>query len=160
MVVSLESILDLNAIPDNFEEHYKIYKDLVKYIDGRYTENTSRTFIGKGSEGGVVIMALLQEDEKNQIFDNYIATDPSPKYTDIISTIIINNSFPKNKTQKRLHFSFTTSNDFKKCTKLISLFKEANYKWLNFESVYYKDNTYENAYPIAFSDGIKFIYSN
>ncbi|TXG39299.1 hypothetical protein [Seonamhaeicola maritimus] len=160
LVVSLANIPDVDATPDKFQEYYTIYKDLVHYVDGKYTNNTSRTFIGKGSEGGIVVMALLTEDTENTLFDNFIATDPSGKYADALANMIEADSFPKNKTNKKLHFSFTPSNNYKKCSKLIGLINEANYPWLTFYSTYYKNNTYDNAYPMVFSEGIKFVFED
>jgi hypothetical protein len=72
--------------------------------------------------------------------------------------MIENNSFPQKKSNKKLHFSFSTSNDRAKCTKLVNLIKEAQYPWLQFESIEYTNSNYENTYPISFADGIKYIF--
>ena len=159
LVVSLDDIPDIDAEPDKFEEHYSIFKDMTIFIDSIYTKNSSRTFIGKGSESGVVLMALFLEDRENSVFDNYIVTDPSPKYTSAIIELIEKNNFPKNKSNKKLHFSFSTSNNRKLCTKLINKIREAQYQWLQFEPVEYSKSEYENTYPISYAAGIKYVFS-
>jgi predicted alpha/beta superfamily hydrolase len=158
LVVSLENIPDIDSEPDTFQEHYELFKNMTSYVDATYTNNPSRTFIGKGSESGIVLMALFLENQENSVFDNFIATDPSGLYASAIIEMIENNSFPKNKSNKKLHFSFSTSNDRAKCTKLVNLIKEAQYPWLQFESIEYTNSNYENTYPISFANGIKYIF--
>ena len=159
LVVSLNGILDIDSEPNNFEEHYSVFKDLVKYVDSTYTKNPSRTFIGRGSESGVVLMALFLEDKEQPVFDNFIVTDPSPKYSSAIIDLIKENYFPKNKSNKKLHFSFSKSNNQELCIKLISSIKEAQYHWLQFESIEYSKSDYENTYPIAYATGIKYVFT-
>ena len=59
--VTLENIPDVDAEPETFQEHYELFKNMTSYVDGKYTDNSSRTFIGKGSESGIVLMALFHE---------------------------------------------------------------------------------------------------
>ena len=158
LVVSLESIPGFDAKPNSFQDHYEIYKNMTTYVDGKYTNNPSRTFIGKGSESGVVMMALFLENQETSVFDNFIATDPSPLYTSAIIELLETNNFPQNKLDKKLHFSFSTTNDPVKCTELIYLIYEAHYPWLQFESIEYTKSDYENTYPISYAAGIKFIF--
>ena len=158
LVVSLKEIADIDAEPESFQEHYEIYKNMALFVDGKYTKNQSRTFIGKGSECGVVIKAMFIENSENSVFDNFIATDPSGLYAKEVIRMIEDNDFPQNKGNKKLHFSFSTSNDRIRCTRLINLINEAQYPWLQFESVEYTDSNYENTYPVSFAVGIKYIY--
>ena len=160
LVVSLNEIADIDAEPEEFQKHYEIYRDMANYVDGKYTNNQSRTFIGKGSESGVVLKALLLEDSENTVFDNFIATDPSGLYGSEIIRMLENKDFPLNKGNKKLHFSFSTSNDRPKCIKIISLIEEANYPWLQFESKEYTNSDYENTYPVSFAEGLKFVFSD
>ena len=159
LVVSLENIPDIDAEPETFQDQYEIFKNMTSFVDSKYTNNSSRTFIGKGSEAGIVLMALFLENPENAVFDNFIVTDPSPKYTSAIINLIENDNFPKNKLTKKLHFSFSTSNDRATCTKLINLIKEARYQWLQFESVEYTNSDYESTYPISYAAGIKYIFN-
>jgi hypothetical protein len=159
LVVSLDGIPDIDAEPEKFEEHYSIFKDLSSYIDSNYTRNASRTFIGKGSESGVVLMALFLENKENLVFDNFIVTDPSPRYMSAIISFIEKGDFPKNKLNIKLHYSFSTSNDRAKCIKLINMIKDANYRWLRVESIEYTKSNYENTYPISYAAGIKYVFS-
>lgn len=158
LVVSLDGIPDFDAEPDNFEDHYAIFKDMTRYVDSLYTKNPFRTFIGKGSESGVVLMALFLEDSLRHVFDNFVVTDPSPKYSSAIIDLIEKNNFPKNKSNKKLHFSFSTSNDWAKCTTLIKFITEAKYPWLQFEAKEYTDRNFENTYPLSYAEGLKFIF--
>lgn len=159
LVVSLENIPDIDAEPETFQEYYELFRNMTSYVDGKYTNNSSRTFIGKGSESGIVLMTLFLENHETSVFDNFIATDPSGLYASAIIKMIENNDFPQNKSNKKLHFSFSTSNDRAKCTKLINLINEAEYQWLQFESIEYTNSNYENTYPISFAAGIKYIFN-
>jgi hypothetical protein len=160
LVVSLDGIPDIDAEPDKFEEHYSIFKDMTSYIDSKYTKNSSRTFIGKGSESGVVLMALFLDNQEKPVFENFIVTDPSPKYASAMIDLIEKEDFTKNKLNKKLHYSFSTSNDRAKCIKLINMINDANYKWLQFESKEYTNSDYEHTYPISYAEGIKYIFKN
>lgn len=158
LVVSLDGIPNIDAEPENYKEHYTIFKNMATYVGNKYTSNSSRTFIGKGSESGVVLMTLFTEESESSLFDNFIVTDPSPKYSDAIINLIQNGSFPRSKHNKKLHFSFSTSNDREKCIKLIKLIKESKFDWLQFESIEYTGSNFENTYPISYTAGIKYIF--
>lgn len=156
LVVSLENIPDIDAEPETYLGQYEVFKNMASYVDSKYTVNSSRTFIGKGSESGIVLMALFLENPETSVFDNFIVTDPSPKYSSAIINLIEKDSIPKNKLNKKLHFSFSTSNDREKC---INLIKEAHYQWLQFESIEYSSSNFENTYPISYAAGIKYIFN-
>lgn len=159
LVVSLENIPDFDAEPETFQGHYEIFKNMASYVDSRYTKNSSKTLIGRGSESGIVLMALFIENQDASVFNNFIATDPSPKYASAIMNLIEKEGVKKIKLNKKLHFSFSTTNDRVRCTKLINLIKEAEYQWLEFESIEYTDSDYENTYPISYATGIKYIFN-
>lgn len=159
LVVSLEGIPDIDAEPDAFSDHLQIFKDMASYVDGLYTNNPSRTFIGKGSESGIVMMALFREDPESSVFDHFIASDPSGHYARAIIEMLETESFPANKTEKKLHFSYSTSNDPVTCDRIIELIDDAQYPWLEFHSVAYTDSDYETTYPVAFADGLGYLFS-
>ena len=159
LAVTLQDHLNIDAKPESFQEYYEIFNNMTSYVDSNYTNNTSRTFIGRGSEAGIVMMALFLEDSVNSVFDNFIVTDPASSFMDSIINMIENDNFPQNKLNKKLHFSFSTSNDREKCIKLINLLNEAQYPWLQFESIEYANSDYENTYPISFAAGIKYIFN-
>lgn len=159
LVVSLENIPDIDAEPETFQDQYEVYKNMASYVDGKYTNNSTRTFIGKGSEGGLVLMALFIENQETSVFDNFIVTDPSPKYASAIIELIEKGSVSKNQSNKKLHYSFSTSNDRAKCIKLIDLIKEVDYQWLQVESIEYTESNYENTYPISYAAGIKYVFN-
>lgn len=160
LVITLEEHLNIDANPESFQEYYEMFSNMTSYVKSNYTNNTSRTFIGRGSEAGIVLMTLFFEDSETSVFDNFIVTDPSSSFMDRIISMIENDDFSQNKLSKKLHFSFSISNDRTKCNKLINLVIEAQYPWLQFESIEYINNDYENTYPIAFSDGIKYIFNS
>ena len=158
LVVTLEAHLDVDAEPDTFQEHYDIFKNMAFYVGETYTSNPSRTFIGKGSESGIVMMALFLEDSASSVFENFIATDPSGLYASAIIDILEKEDFPNNQLNKKLHFSFSTSNSYSKCNRIINLINEAQFSWLEFESKYYQESDYENTYPVSFAEGIEYIF--
>ena len=104
-------------------------------------------------------MALFYENSETSVFDNFIVTDPSPKFASAIIDLIEKDDFPKNKLNKKLHFSFSTSNNRAKCTKLINLIKDAKYQWLQVESIEYTNSNFENTYPISYAAGIKYVFN-
>ena len=158
LVVSLESIPELDAVPDNYQKQYDIFKNMAIYVNENYTNNYNGTLIGKGSEAGLVLMSLFVENLKTSIFENYIVTDLSPKYVSAIIKEIEEDSIPKNKFNKKLHYSFSTSNNREKCLKLIHMIKENNYQGLQVESIEYSESNFENTYPISFAAGIKYVF--
>ena len=158
LVVTLKEHLDIDAKPEVFQEYYKMFKNMTSYVDSNYTNNTSRTFIGRGSEAGIVLMTLFTEDSETSVFTNFIVTDPSPGFMDTIISMIENDDFPQNKLNKKLHFSFSTSNDQEKCNKIISLLNDSHYPWLQFVAKEYWNSDYETTYPISFAAGIKYVF--
>ena len=160
LVVTLDGIPDVDAEPGMFQEHYELFRSMTAFVDGKYTNNPSRTFIGKGSESGVVLMALLLDETEAPAFDNFIATDPSSMYSSAIIEMLEEETFPTNKVSKKLHFSFSTSNDRALCTRIIDLLDGAQYPWLTFEATEYTDSDYENTYPISYAAGLRFVFSN
>ncbi|MFC1760436.1 hypothetical protein ACFLZD_02825, partial [Candidatus Neomarinimicrobiota bacterium] len=159
LVVTLEEHLDFESLPGAFQDIYPIFKDLASYVDNNYTNNTSRTFIGRGREAGIVNMTMFLEDSETSVFDNFIATDSPIYFNKNVINMIENNDFPQNKQNKKLHFSFSNTNDFISCANMITEINDAEYTWLQFESKQYFGD-YGTTYPAAFRAGIKFIFSN
>ncbi|MEX0330750.1 MAG: hypothetical protein AB3N64_04940 [Puniceicoccaceae bacterium] len=160
LVVALDGIPDIDAEPDKFQDDYIVFRDMAEFVSNRYTMNPSRTFIGKGSESGVVLMALFQEEIESSVFENFIATDPSGLYASALVELLESKEIPKQKSTKRLHFSFSTSNDREKCNKVIDLIHKAELPWLVFESEEYTNSDYENTYPISYAEGIAFVFND
>jgi predicted alpha/beta superfamily hydrolase len=160
LVVSLEGIPDIDAQPDSFQDHFDIYKNMATYVTGTYTNNRSRTFIGKGSEGGLVLMALFVEESKNTMFDNFIVSDPSPKYAQAIINLIEKGEIPENKANKKLHLSFSKTNNRDLCNDLIKHINDGQFPWLQFESKEFATSDHETTYPIAFAEGLQYVFKN
>jgi hypothetical protein len=158
LVVTLESIPRGQALASSYQKHYEIYKDMASYVESNYTSNTSRTFIGRGSAAGVVLMTLFLEDAETALFNNFIATDPSASYAYSIIDMLENEGVSQNQLNKKLHFSFSRSNDRAAVTKLIDLITEAQYPWLDFESREYATG-WSDTYPSAYADGIEFAFT-
>ncbi len=159
LVVTLEEHFNIDSKPEAFQEYYDIFKDMASYVDGKYTNNISRTFIGRGSEAGIVLMTLFLENSESSVFENFIVTDPAGSFNAAVIQMIEKDDFPKNKLNKKLHFSFSTSNNHDQCIKLINLIEVAEYPWLEFESLEYANRNYENTYLVSFAEGIKYVFS-
>ncbi len=160
VIVTLEEHLNVDANYGAFQKYYDIFKDMSSYVDDNYTNNSSRTFIGRGSEAGIVLMTLFLEDTETSLFENFIATDSPGSFNNYIINTINNDDFPKNKLNKKLHFSFSTSNNRYTCNKMITAIKDAQYPWLQFDSIEYTDSDYENTYPTAFAAGLEYVFKN
>ena len=133
---------------------------MTSYVDTNYTNNNSRTFIARGSEAGLVLMTLFLEDSVTSVFDNFVATDSPSSFNSYIINIINEGNFPQNKRNKKLHFSFSTSNNRTICINLINTINEAQYPWLQFESLEYTTSNFENTYPAAFAEGLNYIFND
>ena len=162
LVVTLNEHLQINPTTGDFEEHYNLFKDMTSYVENTFTNNTSRTFIGRGSEAGVVLMTLLQENPDTSIFDNFIATGSPGSFNSTVINILNNENFPDNVQNKKLHFSYDTADDPGVVSnnlgiELINKIEEKQYAWLKFESKGYTQN-FETAYPFAYAAGIKFVF--
>ena len=158
LVVTLKEHLDIDSKPQVFQKYYEIFKNMTSYVDSNYTSNTSRTFIGRGSEAGIVIMTLFLEESESSVFDNFIATDSPGDFNSTIVDMIENDDFPQNKLNKKLHFSFSTTNNHEECTAMINTINGAQYPWLQFESIEYHNSNYEDTYPASFAEGIEYIF--
>lgn len=157
LVVTREEHLDIDNGPEDYQDQYAIFNDMTSYVDSKYTSNTTRTFIARGSESGIVLMTLFLEDSETSVFDNFIATDSPPEFNTKIIEFIESGNFPQNKSNKKLHFSFSSSNDFESCDNMIKKINEAEYSWLEFGAVQFS-TIYTNTYPTAFTSGIEFIF--
>ena len=163
VVVTLEEHLDvdinLEAKTEVFQKYYDLYKNMTSYVDVNYTNNNQRTLIARASEAGIVLMALFQEDPASSVFENFVATDPDGTWISYILWLINGDHFPENKENKKLHFSFSATNNRSHCNDLINAINQAEYPWLQFESIEYTSD-FENTYPEAFADGIKYVFNN
>ena len=160
VVVTLEEHLDVDAAPDMFQKYYDLYKNMTLYVDDNYTNNPSRTFVARGSEAGLVMMTLFLEDSTTSVFENFVGTDSPSSFNQYIRNLINGEHFPKAKSNKKLHFSFSTSNNRVDCTSLINTINQAQFPWLQFESKEYRNSDYENTYPAAFAEGLSFVFND
>ena len=111
LVVSLEKLFSYDTHnPFVFEVHYELYKTMASYVDGRYTSNTSRTLIGRGSPSGIALMACFLDSSETPVFQNFITTDTHDNWKFEIITAINNGIVAQNMSNRKLHFSFSKSN--------------------------------------------------
>ena len=155
LVISLENIPNIDATPETFQNQYEVFENLSFYVDNKYTNNSSKTFIGRGSEASIVLMSLFLE---NSVFENFIATDPSPKFITAFENILKKNDLATLEQNRKLHFSFSPANGCRKCSELNMMISKLKYPWLQTEVIEYTDSNYENTYPISFAAGIKYIF--
>jgi hypothetical protein len=106
LVVSLENIPDIDALRGDFWEYYNIYRDMASYVDGRYTNNTTRTFIGRGSESGIVLLALFKDSSETPVFKNFIVTDTDDSQKFETIALINSGNFPQENKQNITLFFF------------------------------------------------------
>lgn len=158
LVITLDEHMDIDLqLPEDFQEWSDVYKNMASYVDDHYTSNTSRTFIGRGSEGGQVLMTLFVEEKETSVFQNFIATDATS--IGRVKFMIEAEDFPQEKENKKLHYSFSSNGYYNENMKFINTINEQAYPWLEFRSVEYPNLTYENAYSTAFVDGLKYVFS-
>lgn len=157
VVVTLEEHPEVYSRFRDFQKYIDMFKNMTSYVDTNYTNNNSRTFIARGSEGGIVLMALFLGNSETSVFENFVVTDSPPEYNSYIIKMINRNSISKKKQKNKLHFSFSTSNNRSSCTDLINSINQAQFPWLRFESLEYTEFEFENAYPIAFFEGLRYI---
>jgi len=160
LVVTLEEHRNLDVGPDEFEEHRDLFISMTEYVDNNYSVNTSRTFVGRGSEGGVVLLTMLTEDPQSRVFEKYVATDSPNSFNTNIIGRIQNEQVPDHMTDIKLHFSYSSSNVEAVCIALINNIEDANYPWLSFASAAYPTMTYPQAYTTAFTDGLEFVFKD
>ena len=156
LVVCLKALNNTDATPQAFQDYAEVISDMSYHVDSNYTNNSSKTVVGRGSEGGVVLLMLLSEDPEANVFDNYIVTDSPSSFNNAVMDSIQNAAIPVNMLNKKLHFSFSSSNNQENCEALISSFNNAAYPWLDFETVYI-NGLFTEVYPDAFAAGLDFI---
>ena len=157
LVVSLKALPSIDAYPSAYQDYSDVIKDMSYHVDSIYTDNTSKTLVARGSEGGVVLLTLLHEDPEENVFENYIATDSPTSFNSTITDMIESGTIPSTMLDKKLHFSYSESNNFDSCNELINSFEEAQYPWLTFQSMYY-GGLYTSVYPDVFAAGLEFVF--
>ncbi|MBT8208240.1 MAG: hypothetical protein HKN94_10950 [Acidimicrobiales bacterium] len=157
LVATLEERPNITPSPSAYQEHVDLFRDMANHVDSTYTDNPSRTFIGRGFEAGIVLLDLFGEGPEDAGFDNYVATDVESGFATEVRGVLESEDFSDATTSKRLHFSFSASNNVRLMTELTDLIDQAEYPWLEFESVYYSDLGFFNAYPTAFTDGLAYV---
>lgn len=159
LVISLKTLPDIYTYPPNqYQGCSDLIKDMSYHVDSVYTENSSKTLVARGVEGGVVLLTLLNEDPDENVFDNYIVTDSPSYYNNSVVDLIQSGTIPSTMLNKKLHFSYSSSNNFEICNELIDTFEEAQYPWLTFESKEYPNSQFASVYPVAFAEGLQFIF--
>lgn len=157
VIVSLKALPAIDAHPATYQTACDVIKDMSFYVDSVYINNSSKTFVARGSEGGVVLLTLLNEDPEANVFDNYIATDSPASFNSAVTEIIESGTISKTMLDKKLHFSYSLSNNQEDCQALISSFEEMEYPWLTFESEDF-NGEFPSVYPDVFAAGLEFVF--
>lgn len=158
LVATLAETPETVTDPSKYQESADVFRDMANHIDANYSSSSSRTFIGRGFAAGVVLLELFGEGPDEAAFDNFVATDPDTRFTIPVVSILETEDFSQAASSKKLHFSFSRSNNVVAMTQLADLIDEADYPWLQYESVYYSDSYFDSVYPTAFADGLKFVF--
>ena len=158
LVITVEGLdPNLNVVTD-FQEFYAIYLDLVSYVETNYTDNASRTLIGRGSAANFVLGTLYLEEQETAVFQNFIATtSPGLGY---FNEIMNKGDFPLEKDNKKLHFSLDGESNYELNMRFINTLNEKAYPWLEFDWAEYPNLMFTTSYPSAFADGIKYIFED
>jgi hypothetical protein len=151
-----ETVID----PSKYQESADVFQDMANHIDANYANSTSRTFIGRGNEAGVVLLELFGEGPDEGAFDNYVATDPPERFTSVVVSIVKTEDFSQAESSRKLHLSFSKDNNVYALTRLADLIDEAGYPWLEYESVYYSDSFFNDTYRTAYADGLRFVFGD
>lgn len=160
LVVTLNNHLDIETDPSMLEDQYALFRDMATYVNSTYTTNKSNTFVGRGSEAGLILLTMLHEHPDSSVFDNFIVTDPSDPFNNAAIFSIENDEVPNYSSGKKLHYSFSSDNNYANCTYFINLIEDSQFSWLEFDSKEYPDNDYEDTYPLSFEDGLAFVFDN
>jgi hypothetical protein len=157
LVATLEGIPDIEVNLLDYQEYADVFRDMANHIDANYANSSSRTFIGRGDVGGVVLLELFGEGPDEGAFDNYVATDPPTDFTRAVVSILETEDFSQAATSKKLHLSYSDANNVVALTQLADLIDQANYPWMEYESVYYSGTYFIDTYPTAYADGLRFV---
>lgn len=158
LVVTLKEQQDVDATPGHAPQYFAVFRDLARHVDEHYGPSPSRTFVGRGSEGGLVLLAMLAEESVDPVFDNYLATDSPASFNEQIIAALTEIDPTASRKTTRLHFSFSSSNNRGSCLGLIEAFEGSDIPWLAFSSVEYPDDVYPEVYPKAFATGLSAIF--
>lgn len=137
--------------------HATMIDDLVPLIDATFKNNTtSRTLLGRGTAAAHSLLMMLTESAERTSFHNYILTDPPPNLGAILNSTILNDDFPQEKSEMRLHLSSSESADWVR--PISEALGNKNYPWLTFDYDAFPEATYENNLEDAFSAGLIYIF--
>lgn len=160
IVVSLESIIKKDYTRyDSTNYYYVLFNDLAQYVDLNFEVGPSKTLIGRGNAGGMILLGLFQESGASHGFTNFISVDIPGSAISLANQTLINNNFPTNgKENMKLHYSFAGGHQVDQNRAVINRIQNNNYGWLTFESEEYPSLTHETVYPQAYKDGLAFIF--
>ncbi|WP_367389557.1 hypothetical protein [Lewinella sp. LCG006] len=143
-----------------YPEYFELYKTLAAYVDNNYESNGSKTLIGRGDAAGIILVNMFNESGASHGFKNFVATDPFIDYISYLNSIIPSDNFPMDKSDMKLHYSFTENYELDRNRLFIDRVNNKNYPWLSFSAEEYPNLLYEEDYPTIYADGLKFIFDN
>lgn len=158
IVVGLADLHNISTHTGNTSDYFSLFKDLATYVDDSYGLKGSKTLVGRGSEAGVILLSLFQESGESHDFKNFVVTGPPTDFIMVANTLITDETFPMDKENMRLHYSFSDNYELSRNNRMIKHIQEKAYPWLAFKSAEYPDLTFETAYPQAYAHGIQFVF--
>ena len=160
IVVSLRDIIVRDYTEyDSTHYYYGLFNDMAKYVDTNYATGSSKTLIGRGNAGGMILLGLFQESGASHEFTNFVSVDIPGSAIELANVTVINNDFPtEDKEDMKLHFSFASEHQPDQNRALINRIHNNDYPWLTFASEEYADLNHETIYPQAYKDGLAFVF--
>jgi len=141
---------------DNFMLFFK--NELIPYIDKNFKTESYKVLVGHSFGGVFAIHALLNDPD---IFDAYIAIDPSIWYKNLMLVTNARNEFPKNKNWNKSVFITGREGGGMKdmgITPMELLLKSSAPKELNWKITAYPDEDHGSVTFKSVYDGLRFIF--
>lgn len=160
IVVSLQEIIEKDYTTyDSTHFYFQLFNDMANYVDMNFEAGSSKTLIGRGNAGGMILLGLFLESGASHNFTNFVSVDIPGSAISLGNQTLINNNFPTaDKENMKLHFSFAGEHQPDQNRALINRIHENNYPWLTFDSAEYPTLNHETIYPQAYEDGLAFIF--
>jgi predicted alpha/beta superfamily hydrolase len=143
---------------DSFVQFFK--RELIPYINAKYKSEGYNVLIGHSFGGEFAMHTLLNEPD---LFNGYIAIDPSFWYDNNIMVTNARNQFKKNKNwEKLIYIAGRDSNDMNGMgiSSMDTLLKTSAPKGLEWKIVSYQNEDHGSVPFKAAYDGLRYIFDN
>jgi len=152
-----------------------IESDLIPYINKKYPAASNKTFVGHSLGGLIVINSLIT---RPNLFNNYIAIDPSLwwddlKFLNMADSVFANNQFKgkslyvgiANTMKEGMDINDVqndtaeSTNHIRSILQFVKSTEEQKDNGLEFDSKYYKNDGHNSITVIAYYDALRFLFS-